>query len=148
MSIGLAGLLANERRSERFKNFATHFVTHPSLLFTDTVAPSVVLPADSMGPLAHKHSHFTLEVLQSCLQWWPKSFCPVLVADQSIAIPVSLKKKGGGLKNNHTTVSFSGLPEILCERARKAVASLTATPVIMRSVPEWIMSCSVVSLQI
>ncbi len=41
MSRGLAGLLANDRRSELFKNFALHFVTHPSLLFTDTVEPSV-----------------------------------------------------------------------------------------------------------
>ncbi len=37
MSTRLAGFLANGRRPERFKNCAPYFMTHPSLLFTDTV---------------------------------------------------------------------------------------------------------------
>ena len=42
LNIGLAGLLANEKEVEQFeKKVALHFVTHPSLLFTDTVEPSV-----------------------------------------------------------------------------------------------------------
>ncbi len=36
--------LANDRWPELFKNFAPHFMTHPSLLFTDTVELSVVDP--------------------------------------------------------------------------------------------------------
>ncbi len=39
--MGLAGLLANGRLPELFKHFAPHFLTHSSLLFTDTVEPSV-----------------------------------------------------------------------------------------------------------
>ncbi len=40
VSIGLAGLLSKDRRSELFKNFAPHCVTHPSLLLP-ILEPSV-----------------------------------------------------------------------------------------------------------
>ncbi len=37
MNIGLAGLLAIGKQPELFIKFTQHFVTHPSLLFTDTI---------------------------------------------------------------------------------------------------------------
>ncbi len=43
LNIGLARLLANGSEVEQFEKVALHFVTNPSLLFTDTVETSVVM---------------------------------------------------------------------------------------------------------
>ncbi len=42
MNIRLAGLLTNGKQPDLFIDFALHFVTHPSLLITDTIELSVV----------------------------------------------------------------------------------------------------------
>ncbi len=64
VSSGLAGHLANGIQPELFKNFALHFATHPSLLFTDTVELSV--PSVSLfcgdGYTVYSYSEVTTEL--------------------------------------------------------------------------------------